>query len=146
MIRYRHRQVQSLEQSTFSKTHRFSVSSSQILRRFSLRETINGNGTGRNRKVTLRLHREHVSKAFLCRDRPQRIIAFTQYPQYSCSTTGSSLNAIARYYMAQKKKSTSDTDSKVNSPSGQSDAQWSVIDRWQTHPGFIQVGSNDRYR
>ena len=33
--------------------------------------------------------------------RPQRIIAFTQY---SCSTTGSSLNAIARYYIAKKKK------------------------------------------
>uniref|UniRef100_F7CZY0 Ferrochelatase, mitochondrial n=1 Tax=Monodelphis domestica TaxID=13616 RepID=F7CZY0_MONDO len=33
-----------------------------------------------------------------------RSIAFTQYPQYSCSTTGSSLNAIYRYYNKVGKK------------------------------------------
>lgn len=38
-------------------------------------------------------------------DRPRRVVAFTQYPQYSCSTTGSSLNAIARYYAGKKEKS-----------------------------------------
>ncbi|KAG7221196.1 hypothetical protein INR49_017483 [Caranx melampygus] len=32
------------------------------------------------------------------KDGVERAVAFTQYPQYSCSTTGSSLNAIYRYY------------------------------------------------
>ncbi|XP_002734283.2 ferrochelatase, mitochondrial-like [Saccoglossus kowalevskii] len=60
------------------------------------------------------------------RDGIERVVAFTQYPQYSCSTTGSSLNAIYRYC---KSKSQSDS----------SRLQWSVIDRWPTHPGFIEV-------
>ena len=52
----------------------------------------------------------------------QRAVAFTQYPHYSCSTTGSSLNAIYRH---QKKNS--------------SKMAWSVIDRWPIHRGLIQV-------
>lgn len=35
---------------------------------------------------------------FLCRDQVERVVAFTQYPHYSCSTTGSSMNAIYKYY------------------------------------------------
>ncbi|KAM5222358.1 ferrochelatase, mitochondrial isoform 4-T4 [Ctenodactylus gundi] len=58
------------------------------------------------------------------RDGLERAIAFTQYPQYSCSTTGSSLNAIYRYYNEVGKK-----------PS----MKWSTIDRWPTHPLLIQV-------
>jgi len=58
------------------------------------------------------------------RDGIERGIAFTQYPQYSCSTTGSSLNAMYRYY------------NKLNVPSK---IDWSVIDRWPTHPGLIQA-------
>ncbi|XP_002159643.1 ferrochelatase, mitochondrial [Hydra vulgaris] len=58
------------------------------------------------------------------RDGIKRAIAFTQYPQYSCSTTGSSLNAIYRYY------------NKLNVPSS---IEWSVIDRWPTHHGLIQA-------
>ena len=54
----------------------------------------------------------------------ERAIAFTQYPQYSCSTTGSSLNAIYRYY------------EQLGKPSN---IQWSVIDRWPTHPGLVQA-------
>ncbi|CAF3699449.1 unnamed protein product [Rotaria sp. Silwood1] len=79
------------------------------------------------------------------KDRPQRIIAFTQYPQYSCSTTGSSLNAIARYYAAKKKKIKLEKDNKIfntnESINSQTfnDLKWSVIDRWQTHSGFIQA-------
>ncbi|XP_074062746.1 ferrochelatase, mitochondrial isoform X1 [Macrotis lagotis] len=53
----------------------------------------------------------------------ERAIAFTQYPQYSCSTTGSSLNAIYRYYNKVGKKPK---------------MKWSTIDRWPTHPLFIQ--------
>jgi protoporphyrin/coproporphyrin ferrochelatase len=56
-------------------------------------------------------------------DGVKRAIAFTQYPQYSCSTTGSSLNDIYR-------------KSRAGLFSGIS---WSVIDRWGTHPGFVEV-------
>ncbi|XP_077319082.1 ferrochelatase, mitochondrial isoform X1 [Lithobates pipiens] len=56
-------------------------------------------------------------------DGVERAIAFTQYPQYSCSTTGSSLNAIYRYY---------------NSKGVQPTMKWSVIDRWPTHPLLVQ--------
>ncbi|KAG8456787.1 hypothetical protein GDO86_002536 [Hymenochirus boettgeri] len=56
-------------------------------------------------------------------DGVERAIAFTQYPQYSCSTTGSSLNAIYRYY---------------NSQGAKPKMKWSVIDRWPTHPLLIQ--------
>lgn len=54
----------------------------------------------------------------------ERAVAFSQYPQYSCSTTGSSLNAIYRYYN-QLSKPTSMT--------------WSIIDRWPTHQGFVDT-------
>ena len=58
----------------------------------------------------------------MCSDKLERAIAFTQYPQYSCSTTGSSLNAI---YKHLNKKGTA--------------LKWSVIDRWPIHRGLIQV-------
>lgn len=54
----------------------------------------------------------------------QRAIAFTQYPQYSCSTTGSSMNAIYRHYAKREVPS---------------NIVWSSIDRWPTHPGLIQT-------
>lgn len=56
-------------------------------------------------------------------DGVKRAIAFTQYPQYSCSTTGSSLNELHR-----------------RGKGGEfGDIEWSVIDRWGTHPGFIEA-------
>ncbi|KAF8629668.1 hypothetical protein AX17_005607 [Amanita inopinata Kibby_2008] len=57
-------------------------------------------------------------------DGVKRAVAFTQYPQYSCSTTGSSLNELFR-----------------RGKSGEfgSDIRWSVIDRWGAHPGFIEA-------
>ncbi|XP_078408253.1 ferrochelatase, mitochondrial [Cetorhinus maximus] len=57
------------------------------------------------------------------RDGIERAVAFTQYPQYSCSTTGSSLNAIYRYY---------------NGKRAAPKMKWSTIDRWPTHPLLIQ--------
>ncbi|XP_051536942.1 ferrochelatase, mitochondrial isoform X1 [Myxocyprinus asiaticus] len=57
------------------------------------------------------------------KDGVQRAVAFTQYPQYSCSTTGSSLNAIYRYY-----------SNRGDRPK----MSWSVIDRWPTHPLLIE--------
>jgi len=57
-------------------------------------------------------------------DGVKRAVAFTQYPHYSCATTGSSLNELwrvaGRLGMAN-------------------DFEWSVIDRWPTHPGFIKA-------
>uniref|UniRef100_A0A8P4K6Z9 Ferrochelatase n=1 Tax=Dicentrarchus labrax TaxID=13489 RepID=A0A8P4K6Z9_DICLA len=57
------------------------------------------------------------------KDGVERAVAFTQYPQYSCSTTGSSLNAIYRYYSNRGDRP------KMN---------WSVIDRWPTHPLLVE--------
>ncbi|MBL0938298.1 MAG: ferrochelatase [Gemmatimonadaceae bacterium] len=53
-----------------------------------------------------------------------RAVAFTQYPQWSCATTGSSLNDLWR--AAQR--------------TGLEDAfEWSIIDRWGEHPGFVSA-------
>jgi ferrochelatase len=57
-------------------------------------------------------------------DGVERAVAFTQYPQFSCSTTGSSLNELWR----------------AAARSGLRDAfEWSIIDRWPVHPGFIEA-------
>ena len=54
----------------------------------------------------------------------KRAVAFTQYPQFSCSTTGSSLNELWRA---------------AKNVGLQNEFQWSVIDRWPTHPRFIEA-------
>ncbi|KAG4303830.1 hypothetical protein PORY_002759 [Pneumocystis oryctolagi] len=51
-------------------------------------------------------------------------VAFTLYPQYSCSTTGSSLNEL--YHQIQKL----DIHNQI---------RWSVVDRWPTHIGLINA-------
>ncbi|KAH7096796.1 ferrochelatase [Auriculariales sp. MPI-PUGE-AT-0066] len=51
-------------------------------------------------------------------DGVKRVVAFSQYPQYSCSTTGSSLNEVYR-------------------------SAWSVIDRWGTHTGLVEAERED---
>lgn len=54
----------------------------------------------------------------------ERAVAFTQYPQFSCSTTGSSLNELWR----------------AAARTGLHDAfEWSIIDRWPVRPGFIEA-------
>src|SRR5690606_2769246 len=58
------------------------------------------------------------------RDGVKRAVAFTQYPQFSCATTGSSLNELwraARRLGLQK------------------EFEWSVIDRWFEHERFIDA-------
>ena len=60
----------------------------------------------------------------MARDGVQRAVAFTQYPQFSCSTTGSSLNELWR----------------AADRTGLRDAfEWSIIDRWPVHPGFVDA-------
>ncbi|GAO52031.1 hypothetical protein G7K_6119-t1 [Saitoella complicata NRRL Y-17804] len=53
-----------------------------------------------------------------------RAVAFTQYPQWSCSTTGSSLNELHR----QLKKF--DPENTI---------EWSVLDRWPTDTGLVKT-------
>jgi ferrochelatase len=53
-------------------------------------------------------------------DAPERVVVFSQYPQYSCATSGSSFNSIYTYYK--------------NKELPNKNIQWSVIDRWPTHP------------
>lgn len=57
-------------------------------------------------------------------DGVRRAVAFTQYPQFSCSTTGSSLNELWRA---------------AGRLGLQNAFEWSVIDRWPVHPGFIDA-------
>lgn len=57
------------------------------------------------------------------KDGVERIIGFSQYPQYSCSTTAGSLKEFHRVI-----KLASFGQSKV-----------SVIDRWYNHPGYIDA-------
>ncbi len=57
-------------------------------------------------------------------DGVKRAIAFTQYPQYSCATTGSSLNELWR---AAKRLGLENQFS------------WSIIDRWGSDNGFIKA-------
>ena len=61
------------------------------------------------------------------RDGIKRAVAFTQYPQYSCSTTGSSLMEIWRHRASHQRTANDDG------------IEWSVIDRWGTHPGLVEV-------
>ena len=51
-------------------------------------------------------------------------IALSLYPQYSCSTTGSSMNELWR------RVNELDPTKKIN---------WKVIDRWATHPGLVEA-------
>jgi ferrochelatase len=55
-------------------------------------------------------------------DGVERAVAFTQYPQFSCSTTGSSLNELWR---AAARLGLQDRFA------------WSIIDRWPVHEGFV---------
>jgi protoporphyrin/coproporphyrin ferrochelatase len=63
------------------------------------------------------------------RDGVSRAVAMTLYPQYSCSTTGSSLNELHRKL-------------KVLDP--QNSIKWSVVDRWATNPKLVEVSKSSR--
>jgi ferrochelatase len=65
-----------------------------------------------------------------------RAVAFTQYPQYSCSTTGSSLNELWKWRQ-RLESPTRNMDISANEVDGP--IKWSVIDRWPTHPGLVEA-------
>lgn len=67
------------------------------------------------------------------RGRGGRAVAFTQFPQYSCSTTGSSLNELWKW----RKRLEGSHANGASEPSGT--IQWSVIDRWPAHPGLVEA-------
>ncbi|CAH2987751.1 unnamed protein product [Chilo suppressalis] len=58
------------------------------------------------------------------RDGVTRAVIFSQYPQYSCATAGSSFNAIADFYKNRQVPST---------------IKFSMIERWSTHPLLARV-------
>ncbi|KDQ10838.1 hypothetical protein BOTBODRAFT_35953 [Botryobasidium botryosum FD-172 SS1] len=62
------------------------------------------------------------------RDGVRRAVAFSQYPQYSCSTTGSSLNELQK--RTKEAGMSRDTENGI---------EWSVIDRWGTHSGLVEA-------
>ncbi|OCT50717.1 Ferrochelatase, mitochondrial [Cladophialophora carrionii] len=79
------------------------------------------------------------------RGRGGRAVAFTQYPQYSCSTTGSSLNELWKWRnRLEGKRSLGDAKSTapatgITTSGPEGAITWSVIDRWPTHPGLVEA-------
>jgi ferrochelatase len=57
-------------------------------------------------------------------DGVERAVAFTQYPQFSCATTGSSLNDLWRAVDQLKLRDV---------------FTWSILDRWPVYDGFIDA-------
>jgi ferrochelatase len=55
-------------------------------------------------------------------DGVRRAVAFSQYPQYSGATTATSLNELQRC---------------LTETGLENEFEWSVFERWPTHPGFI---------
>lgn len=60
-------------------------------------------------------------------DAVTRAVVFSQYPQYSCSTSGSSFNAIYKFYKNRKYPK---------------NLKLSIIDRWSTHPLLVKTFSD----
>lgn len=76
---------------------------------------------------------EQMLKDGFGQGRGGRAVAFTQYPQYSCSTTGSSLNELWKWRNRLEGKRAS---GEMHPPGS---ITWSVIDRWPTHPGLVEA-------
>ncbi|EFX05816.1 ferrochelatase [Grosmannia clavigera kw1407] len=68
-----------------------------------------------------------------------RAVAFTQYPQYSCSTTGSSLNELWKWRQRIEGKKGPAGESVGEGAVADGSIAWSVIDRWPVHPGLVNA-------
>lgn len=53
-----------------------------------------------------------------------RAVAFSQFPQWSCTTSGSSMNEMWR---------------RIKEAGLEKQIEWSLIDRWHSHPAFINA-------
>lgn len=60
-------------------------------------------------------------------DGVERAVALTMYPQYSCSTTGASLNELWRTVKRRKMDQT---------------FEWSIVDRWGEHASFVSAAAS----
>lgn len=60
----------------------------------------------------------------IAEDGAEHTIIFSQYPQYSCATSGSSFTTIYKYFKNRELPK---------------DMKWSIIDRWATHPLLIRT-------
>lgn len=58
------------------------------------------------------------------KDAPERVVIFSQYPQYSCATSGSSFNSIYYHYRRREMPK---------------NIKWSVIDRWSTNEYLVKT-------
>ncbi|KAJ9479959.1 Ferrochelatase, mitochondrial [Pseudozyma hubeiensis] len=67
----------------------------------------------------------------MAEDGVTRAVGFTQYPQYSCSTTGSNLNELYREIQRRKERGAPEAN-----------ISWSLIDRWPTHPLLVEAFTN----
>ena len=61
-------------------------------------------------------------------DQAERVVLLSKYPQYSCSTTGSNLNDIARFCVEVK-----------NHMTEKPKQRWSLIDRWPLSSAVVDV-------
>ena len=89
---------------------------------------------------------EHVYEQLLAdgfgNGRGGRAIAFTQYPQYSCSTTGSSLNELWKWRQrleGKRQSAGASVDPHAITVPEEGSIKWSVIDRWPVHPGLVEA-------
>jgi len=63
-------------------------------------------------------------------DRVKHVVVFSQYPQYSCTTSGSSMKAIYKYFEQYQP---------LRDIAGEGEPSWSVIDRWPTHQLLVKT-------
>ncbi|KAL3266210.1 hypothetical protein HHI36_010392 [Cryptolaemus montrouzieri] len=79
--------------------------------------------------VAFRYVHPFTEEAFenMSKDGIKHAVLFSQYPQYSCATSGSSYNAIYKHLK---------TNNKPGYP------KLSIIDRWSTHPLLVQCFAN----
>ncbi|KAI3403462.2 HEM15 [Candida oxycetoniae] len=66
--------------------------------------------------------------AVMLKDGVKRAVAFSQYPQFSYSTTGSSINELYRQTLKH------DPERSI---------EWSIIDRWPQQTGLVQAFANN---
>ncbi|TGZ71366.1 hypothetical protein CRM22_002683 [Opisthorchis felineus] len=74
------------------------------------------------------------------KDDLERVVAFSQYPQYSCTTSGSSFNAIARHY--ESKDGTFTGVETISAPDVMTKLPgpvWSFLDRWPVESFLVRT-------